>query len=54
MWMNVKTGKTSVNCKGLEVDGTIPLNRWFKKEKIGVGSGGRTHDIQSHSLAFCH
>jgi len=21
---------------------------------FGVGSGGRTHDIQSHSLAFCH
>jgi hypothetical protein len=21
---------------------------------VGVGSGGRTHDIQSHSLAFCH
>ena len=21
---------------------------------LGVGSGGRTHDIQSHSLAFCH
>ena len=29
------------------------IGRAVKKE-IGVGSGGRTHDIQSHSLAFCH
>jgi hypothetical protein len=26
------------------------LSEW----KIGVGRGGRTLDIQSHSLAFCH
>ncbi len=29
-------------------------DRTLTDGKIGVGSGGRTHDIQSHSLAFCH
>ena len=33
---------------------TLPLITRFRLWKIGVGSGGRTHDIQSHSLAFCH
>jgi hypothetical protein len=32
-----------------EAANQLNLNRIF-----GVGSGGRTHDIQSHSLAFCH
>jgi hypothetical protein len=37
-----------------QVDGIDSSNPLNLKRIFGVGSGGRTHDIQSHSLAFCH
>ena len=47
----------SYSCRDFSQFGTVVTifaDSLIQKEEVGVGSGGRTHDIQSHSLAFCH